>query len=294
MNHGVFGPYKKEKQHLERSFRVDVVRLLERQSVFRSDGGTVEGVVLRIDEGDWLQERFKIVRSDFIAGCGEGHWSKRTIEKQRVDYEFAQEYVQTCYPLADAEEASNFNGEEDQRKLPAFTKEQLAARKRARRRVPRCVMLMGLPGAGKSTFSKELKENGDEWIYVNQDELGRKQAFKEAGKASRAKRIIIDRCHPTEAERHQWFDAIHSPPKGEVALVHFSASAEECITRVVNRFGHPNVPANGGAYIVQQVAARLEPPTAHEMAHVFGTVETVASFAESQALLRKWGIDTTA
>ena len=55
--------------------------------------GPVEGVVLRVDDADgkWLKRRCKIVRPDFVAGCGDGHWATRAIERQRVDYELASQ-----------------------------------------------------------------------------------------------------------------------------------------------------------------------------------------------------------
>ena len=90
------------------SFKKDLVDLLETRSSFRTDGGPVEGIVLRIDDDDkdeqgrtWLKSRLKIVRPDFIRGCREGHWSRREIEKQTIDYEFSQSYLNECYKCAD-------------------------------------------------------------------------------------------------------------------------------------------------------------------------------------------------
>ena len=34
------------------------------------------------------------------------------------------------------------------------------------------IVLCGLPGAGKSTFSQELEKN-ENWVRINQDDLGR-------------------------------------------------------------------------------------------------------------------------
>mmetsp|Transcript_65 Transcript_65/g.63 ORF Transcript_65/g.63 Transcript_65/m.63 type:complete len:484 (-) Transcript_65:251-1702(-) len=82
------------------SLRYDLRTFLETKSKFRNDNGYVEGVILRVDNGEWLEQRFKIVRPDFVAGCGEGHWSSRDIEKQVIDYDFAQEYLNGCYICA--------------------------------------------------------------------------------------------------------------------------------------------------------------------------------------------------
>jgi hypothetical protein len=93
-----FGPYP--EQNAEDLFCKDVLSLLESKSVFRSDDGPVEGLVLRLDDRDWLQDRFKIVRSDFILGCEGTHWSRRDVEKQRLVFEFSKTYLETCYPFA--------------------------------------------------------------------------------------------------------------------------------------------------------------------------------------------------
>ena len=49
------------------------------QSHFRKDNGKLEGVYIRIDDGDFLKERSKIVRADFISG--NDHWTKHSIER---------------------------------------------------------------------------------------------------------------------------------------------------------------------------------------------------------------------
>jgi len=76
--------------------------LLDTPSVFRNDGGKVEGIVLRIDdeEDNYLKDQFKLVRPDFIAGCNDGHWSDRKVEKQIIDYDYAQTYLEECYQFA--------------------------------------------------------------------------------------------------------------------------------------------------------------------------------------------------
>eukprot|EP00978_Attheya_sp_CCMP212_P030446 scaffold112015_cov48-Attheya_sp.AAC.2 len=82
---------------------MELMRLLETQSRFRNEDGPVEGVVFRIDKGDWLLHRSKLVRPDFVAGCSDGHWSKRSIEKQQIDFDFAELYMKECYQTASNE-----------------------------------------------------------------------------------------------------------------------------------------------------------------------------------------------
>ncbi|KAH9261719.1 hypothetical protein BASA81_000375 [Batrachochytrium salamandrivorans] len=48
-------------------------------SQFRKNRGQLEGVYIRLDQGDFLHERSKIVRQDFIAG--NEHWTKHSIQR---------------------------------------------------------------------------------------------------------------------------------------------------------------------------------------------------------------------
>jgi len=43
--------------------------------------GKAEGVYIRVDDDEWLVDRTKLVRSDFI--CGNTHWSRRPLEKNK-------------------------------------------------------------------------------------------------------------------------------------------------------------------------------------------------------------------
>ena len=103
-----FQPPKASGQKADQ-FRQDLLELLETKSRFRSDGGTVEGIVLRIDEDNidrgstppsWLKRKFKVVRPDFVRGCDDGHWARRQIEKQRIDFDFASTYLDSCYQFS--------------------------------------------------------------------------------------------------------------------------------------------------------------------------------------------------
>ncbi len=51
--------------------------------------GPMEGIYLRHDRGDWLEDRAKIVRSDFVEGIGK-HWSELPLEKNSLRIMSAQ------------------------------------------------------------------------------------------------------------------------------------------------------------------------------------------------------------
>lgn len=173
----------------------EVKRLIETPSKFRTDGGPVEGIILRSDEPKWLEHRVKIVRPDFVAGCNDGHWLSRDIDKQRVDREFALTYLEGCYPCAVSSVDQDSSSSEDtptastpdeslspvskgmiipeskpqvklSKKEAKILKEQLTAKAKLRRKAPKNVMMMGLPASGKSTFSLKL---ASEWQRQNDE-----------------------------------------------------------------------------------------------------------------------------
>ena len=296
----------------------------------------MEGIILRIDEKSseneealWLEERFKVVRPDFVAGCTEGHWMTRTVEKQVVDYEFANDYITTCYPFATANRgeghlkqaesnqsadtkpaAAEKNEDVVEKKLSKAEtktlKEQIAARTRMRRRAPKYVILMGLPASGKSTFANRLADSlvnskdekhgnntqeKDLWVVVNQDKLGKKAAIDLAGRSASKHRVLLDRCNPSASDRRFWMDVLHNPPKSETALIHFATDIDSCVGRAQQRVGHETIPEGRGERIIKDMAKRMEPPTADE-GNIFGLVEVVHSFEESEAILRRWGVSS--
>lgn len=56
--------------------------LASRPSRFRD--GPMEGVVLRVEDNDWLLHRAKLVRADFTQQI-DGHWRSRTLEWNRLE-----------------------------------------------------------------------------------------------------------------------------------------------------------------------------------------------------------------
>ena len=332
-----FGPFEKTGWGKNR-FEDQLKKLLETPSRFRKDG-VVEGVVLRVDEQNfkddnniehplWLEHRVKIVRPDFVAGCADGHWSSRPIEKQLVDYDFAIEYLAECYPCASEakvpHEKSGYDGintrmavEEKQPAAPSdpviekntpskselkMLKEQFAAKSRLRRRAPKFVMLMGMPAAGKSTFSNTLASEWEKlttkkshpkskngWVIVNQDKLGKKACIDLAGRSAHRGRVILDRCNATQNERKVWMGILHCPPKSETALIYFATDVDTCIDRAQKRIGHDTIPERRGERIIQDMVKRLEPPCDHERREIFGSIDVVRTFEDSRAILKRWG-----
>jgi len=104
-------------------------------------------------------------------------------------------------------------------------------------------MLIGLPGAGKSTYAKELEDQG--YIRINQDMFdGDRAAATEAfNKAlETGKNIVLDRCNITREQRTPWLNkAMYSGYEERIALV-FQVDPDECIARIQAREGHETIP----------------------------------------------------
>jgi gluconate kinase len=100
--------------------------------------------------------------------------------------------------------------------------------------------------------------------------------------------MILDRCNPTESDRFEWLDKMHSPPRGEVALVYFAADVEICISRVEERTNHETIPQGRGCRIVAEMAETLEPPTPSETKR-FGSIHVVHTFDDARELLLSLG-----
>jgi len=104
--------------------------------------------------------------------------------------------------------------------------------------VPTLVMLVGLPGSGKSTFAKALGASRDEWTIIDSDELGgrrateaavssacralaegvRPEAREEARVRRPGSRLIVDRCHVRLADRADMLElALPFLPRGTTA-----------------------------------------------------------------------------
>ena len=305
----------------DQSLQVQIQALLERPSAFATTGTTLEGVVLRRDQGPWLLDKAKMVRPDFTKGCAEnGHWFKRPIVKQRVDYAFGEDYLKTCLRYAamtsqtdivappslgetKAGDTKPLSARELQKQAKQ-QKEQFAQQKRRLRCIPPCIMLMGLPGAGKSTFARRLQEGLEKQramdtdvpavVIASQDTLGRRECERVASSATKTKNaiVVVDRCHLTSSERNDWMERLQNPAPSRVTLICFSATAQTCLERVQERPAHPTLKAGpGAARIVHNCALRLELPNDKER-RLYGSVHRIETAEQATNLLTSWGCDT--
>ena len=163
-----------------------------------------------------------------------------------------------------------------------------ALQKASMKRAPDIIMLVGIPGSGKSTFGQVLAQAG--WHRISQDDHGKKRATSMAGAESKiGKRCLLDRCNVEVQERRTWLGLMHNPSPKRTAAVHFNVAANECVRRVFQRQGHPTIKAgtDGSQRIVRGFAKRLVPPT---KAEGFGHIYTVSTFADVKKLLQQFGV----
>lgn len=64
---------------------LDQLHAMLQQTPSRYRNGSLEGVVVRHDSGDWCEARAKLVRPDFTQAIEE-HWSRRRVEWNRLDW----------------------------------------------------------------------------------------------------------------------------------------------------------------------------------------------------------------
>lgn len=122
------------------------------------------------------------------------------------------------------------------------------------------LILVGLPGAGKSRLSGRLAALG--WEVVNQDQLGDRKACVAAAKEALAKsrRVVVDRCNATRLQRRVWLELAEDYEVG-AACIWLDIPEDVCGARVLQRFGHETLPAEEKSLeVIAAFSRRLEAP----------------------------------
>eukprot|EP00591_Stephanopyxis_turris_P011017 CAMPEP_0195515364 /NCGR_PEP_ID=MMETSP0794_2-20130614/6453_1 /TAXON_ID=515487 /ORGANISM="Stephanopyxis turris, Strain CCMP 815" /LENGTH=257 /DNA_ID=CAMNT_0040643767 /DNA_START=81 /DNA_END=854 /DNA_ORIENTATION=- len=128
---------------------------------------------------------------------------------------------------------------------------------------PFMVLLVGLPGSGKSMFAEAI-EKRQPWKYgrVNQDILKSRKKCERACRRLLQKGMcpVIDRCNFDQKQRKHFLDIAKEAGDVPVDCVIFTYSKETCIERCERRVGHETIPPSEARKIVSMISSGYSPP----------------------------------
>lgn len=128
---------------------------------------------------------------------------------------------------------------------------------------PECVLLVGLPGSGKSTFYRErfaathVHISKDLWPSGTKREMRQQRLLGEA--LASGKSVAIDNTNPTIAERAALIRIAHEHGARIIGYF-FDVTTRAAVARNANRTGAAKVPN----VAIFTVAKRLQRPTREE------------------------------
>ncbi|KII94225.1 hypothetical protein PLICRDRAFT_420648 [Plicaturopsis crispa FD-325 SS-3] len=146
------------------------------------------------------------------------------------------------------------------------------------------LMLVGLPGSGKSWFSKALLVRDPRiWTHISQDESGSRSSCESAIGRTKG-RVLLDRCNVSPADRKLWLELASSATTHPVA-VWFDYDRELCISRAQNRSDHPTLPP--GSRVCNAVDQMQKAFVRPDLKEGFKAIVVVRSFAAAQELVTR-------
>ncbi|KAF4604635.1 hypothetical protein EYR40_003409 [Pleurotus pulmonarius] len=145
-------------------------------------------------------------------------------------------------------------------------------------------ILVGLPGSGKSWFSRcLLARNAKGWTRISQDDTG-SRASCEAAIGHAKPRVLLDRCNPDATDRKAWL-ALGSSWARSPVCIWFDYDHDLCTSRAQSRPNHPTLPPGSRVRnAVEQMRKMLVPPSLKEG---FKAIAIVRSFAAADQLVRR-------
>jgi predicted kinase/predicted phosphohydrolase len=134
----------------------------------------------------------------------------------------------------------------------------------------RMTILVGLPGAGKSTWAMRYIERNPDVVRICQDELGDREAcIRACARAlSEGKSVVIDRTNIDKRQRAYWVRLAKQYRVKDVTCLFFDIDKDLCHERIQARIGHPTinekVPAERRTQIIRRFAQDLVTPDISE------------------------------
>jgi predicted kinase len=127
---------------------------------------------------------------------------------------------------------------------------------------PFMLLLVGVPGSGKSHFASQLEQAMPyKYVRVNQDTLGNRKRCEEKTRRvlARGKSPIIDRCNFDESQRSCFLD-IARHYNVPVDCVVFDIPKDECIRRCENRRNHETISPGNARKVVECMVRQFSAP----------------------------------
>ena len=124
-----------------------------------------------------------------------------------------------------------------------------------------CLILIGLPGSGKSWFSNALKKREPDTIVISQDDLQSSSSCQNMLKSNKKthSRVVIDRCNVSLEQRVAWFQT----DRPKIGIV-FHFDAELCLQRILFRLDHPTLPPERAGSALNEFAEHWTEPSLNE------------------------------
>lgn len=120
------------------------------------------------------------------------------------------------------------------------------------------IVLVGLPGSGKSTACEMYPD----YLRISQDEQGKEGHLKIYTAAlERGDDIIVDRCNFNVQQRQRYIK-LAKEKNYKTLIIWLQVSAEDCKKRIRNRDVHPNLDKNSNVIdkVVDMFNNMFEPP----------------------------------
>ncbi|KAK0214755.1 ATP dependent DNA ligase [Armillaria fumosa] len=147
-------------------------------------------------------------------------------------------------------------------------------------------VLVGFPGAGKTWFTQALmKRDPKNWTRISQDDSGSRASCETViSRKPSTRRMLLDRCNPSAAERKAWLSLASNWVKAPIC-VWFDYDRELCVSRAQRRTGHPTLPPGSRVQsAVLQMNKQFKRPSLREG---FNAIVIIRSFSVCQELVAR-------